>query len=286
MIGNHDFLVMKNILIPYNFSEVAINALNYTKQLFKGVEATIYLLDVYVSQPSELLSEEKNDKWFNEMDDEIENELKYLIEVLNREESSFTFEKLVASNSLTKAVVNAIKDKNIDVVVTGTKGAKSLAETFIGTNTMKMITAINDCPLIVVPMNYKYKPLHQIVFSTNYKRQYSAKELQFLVSLSALKKCLVEVVNLSEESFLTENQQKHKVRLREMLQDLNVVYKKIDWEGSETSTIEKHIDETDSELLVLINHKYNFFNRLLEENVIKKSAFHSKIPILILPEIT
>jgi len=37
--------------------------------------------------------------------------------------------------------------------------------------------------------------------------------------------------------------------------------------------------------LVLINHKYNFFNRLLEENVIKKSAFNSKIPVLILPEI-
>nr|WP_299035526.1 universal stress protein [uncultured Tenacibaculum sp.] len=275
---------MKNILIPYNFSEAAINALNYTKQLFKGVEATIYLLDVYISQPSELLSDEKNDKWFNEMDDEIEDELKYLLEVLNREESSFTYKSLVTSNSLTKAVTKTIEENNIDVVVTGTKGAKSLAETFIGTNTMKMINTVN-CPLIVVPMNYKYKPVHQIVFSTNYKRFYSKKELQFLINLSLIKKSGLEVVNLSEETFLTENQQKNKVKLRELLQGLNVTYKKIDWEGSETQTIEKHIDETQSELLVLLNHKYNFFNRLLEENVIKKSAFHSKIPILILPEI-
>lgn len=275
---------MKNILIPYNFSEAAINALNYTKQLFKGVEATIYLLDVYISQPSELLSDEKNDKWFNEMDDEIEDELKYLLEVLNREEGSFTYKSLVTSNSLTKAVTKTIEEKNIDVVVTGTKGAKSLAETFIGTNTMKMINTVN-CPLIVVPMNYKYKPVHQIVFSTNYKRFYSKKELQFLINLSLIKKSGLEVVNLSEETFLTENQQSNKVKLRELLQDLNVTYKKIDWEGSETQTIEKHIDETQSELLVLLNHKHNFFNRLLEENVIKKSAFHSKIPILILPEI-
>ncbi|WP_028890633.1 universal stress protein [Tenacibaculum sp. 47A_GOM-205m] len=276
---------MKNILIPYNFSEAAINALNYTKQLFKGVEATIYLLDVYVSQPSELLSDEKNDKWFNEMDNEIEDELKYLLEVLNREESSFTYKSLVASNSLTKAVTKTIEEKNIDVIVTGTKGAKSLAETFIGTNTMKMINAIENCPLIVVPMNYKYKPLGQIIFSTNYKRSYVKNELQFLINLSLVKKCGLEVVNLSEETFLTENQQRNKVKLRELLQDLNVTYKKIDLEGSETQTIEKHIDETQSELLVLLNHKHNFFNRLLEENVIKKSAFHSKIPILILPEI-
>ncbi|WP_428740844.1 universal stress protein [Tenacibaculum sp.] len=276
---------MKNILIPYNFTEAAINALNYTKQLFKGIEANIYLLDVYVSQPSELLSDEENEKWFDEMDNEIEDELKYLLDVLKREESTFNYQYLVESNSLTKAINKIIDEKNIDVVVTGTKGAKSLAETFIGTNTMKMINAIDSCPLIVVPMDYKYKSLHQIVFSTNYKRQYSTKELQFLINLSVVKKCLLEVVNLSEENFLTENQQRNKVKLREILQDLNVTYRKIDWEGSETLTIEKHIDETESELLVLINHKYNFFNRLLEENVIKKSAFHSKIPILILPEI-
>ncbi|CAM1353540.1 MULTISPECIES: universal stress protein [Tenacibaculum] len=277
---------MKNVLIPYNFSEAAINALNYTKQLFKDVEVTIYLLDVYISQPSELLSDQENEKWFNEMDNEIEDELKYLIEVLRRENTSFNYEYVVESNSLTKAVTKTIEEKSIDVVIAGTKGAKSLAETFIGTNTMKMINVVNRCPILVVPMNYKYKPLHQIVFSTNYKRLFTAKELQFLINLTTIKRCILEVVSLSEENFLSENQQRNKVKLRELLQDVNVTYKKIDWEGSETLTVEKHIKENDSELLVLINHKYNFFNRLLEENVIKKSAFHSKIPMLILPEIS
>ncbi|MDP2542437.1 MULTISPECIES: universal stress protein [Tenacibaculum] len=277
---------MKNVLIPYNFSEAAINALNYTKQLFKDVEVTIYLLDVYISQPSELLSDQENEKWFNEMDNEIEDELKYLIEVLRRENTSFNYEYVVESNSLTKAVTKTIEEKSIDIVIAGTKGAKSLAETFIGTNTMKMINVVNRCPILVVPMNYKYKPLHQIVFSTNYKRLFTAKELQFLINLTTIKRCILEVVSLSEENFLSENQQRNKVKLRELLQDVNVTYKKIDWEGSETLTVEKHIKENDSELLVLINHKYNFFNRLLEENVIKKSAFHSKIPMLILPEIS
>ncbi|CAM1368646.1 Nucleotide-binding universal stress protein, UspA family [Tenacibaculum sediminilitoris] len=276
---------MKNILIPYNFSEAAINALNYTKQLFKGVEVTIYLLDVYISQPSELLSDEENEKWFNEMDNEIEDELKYLTDVLRREDTSFNYDYTVASNSLTKAITKTIKEKNIDVVIAGTKGAKSLAETFIGTNTMKMINAVKECPILVVPMHYKYKPVHQIVFSTNYKRSFTVNELQFLMKLSTIKKCMLEVVNLSEENFLSENQQRNKVKLRELLQELNVIYKKLDWKESETLTLENHIEETNSELLVLINHKYNFFNRLLDENVIKKSAFHSKIPILILPEI-
>ncbi|WGH75209.1 universal stress protein [Tenacibaculum tangerinum] len=276
---------MKNILIPYNFSGAAINALNYTKQLFKEVEVNICLLNVYVSQPSEMLSDEENEKWFNEMDNEIEEELKYLIDVLKREGANFNYDYVVASNSLTKAVKNTVREKNIDVIIAGTKGAKGLAETFIGTNAMKIINTINECPILVVPMHYKYKPLHQIVFSTNFKRKFTIKELQFLINLCVLKKCMLEVVSLSEENFLSENQQRNKVKLRELLQELNVVYEKLDWKDSETITLEEHIEETESELLVLINHKHNFFNRLLDENVLKKSAFHSKIPILILPEI-
>ncbi|TYP98876.1 nucleotide-binding universal stress UspA family protein [Tenacibaculum adriaticum] len=276
---------MKNILIPYDFSETAINALNYTKKLFENHRANIYVLGVYISTPSEILNTEYNDRWFNEIDDSIEDELNYLIEVLNNnKESNLNFSAIVKSESIINAIKSAIKEKQIDLVVTGTKGAHSLVETFIGTNTINMINHINECSILVVPTNYKYKSLHQIVFSTNYKRPFNLKELKTLIELSIIKGCSIEVVNLSVEDFFTDNQRKNKVKLRELFQDLNVDYKKIDWQDSETKTLENHIEEIESELLVLINHKHNFFNRLIEENVIKKSAFHSKIPLLILPE--
>ncbi|APG64590.1 hypothetical protein LPB136_04055 [Tenacibaculum todarodis] len=277
---------MKNILIPYDFSNTAINALNYTKKMFDGLEVNIFLLDVYISNPSEMMSDEKNDIYFNEIDNEIEDELKYLVDVLQKEKNNFSYEYVVKSNTLTKAVVNTIQEKNIDLVVTGTKGTKSLAETFIGTNTMKIINANNLCPVLVVPTDYKFLNFNQIVFSTNYKRAFNTKELGYLNWLTTFKKCKLEVVNLAEESFLSTKQQTNKENLKVILSNLNVEYKKLEWAASETNTIEKHIEITKSQLLVLINHKYTFFNQFLEENVVKKAAFHSKIPLLILPEIS
>lgn len=275
---------MKNILIPYDFSESAINALNYTKKLFEGFKMNIYLLDVYISKPSNFLTEEENKEWFDQMDDGIESELKYLLEVLDNEESSFNYEGVVKAESLINAMKSTIEDKDIDFIITGTKGVKSLTETFIGSNTLRMINKINNCSILAVPEKYKYKPLHQIVFSTNFKRPFTTKELKTLIQLSILKDCDIEVVNLSDEALLTHKQQVHRVQLRKIFQDLGVTYKKLDWVDSETSTLESHIENTESQMLVLVNHKYNFFSRLTEENVIKKSAFQSKIPLLVLPE--
>ncbi len=276
---------MRHILIPYDFSEEAINALNYTKKLFKGLDICIYLLDVYIAEKPHLLSSEKSKDWFNEMDNEIEEESKYLVNILNKENENFKYQFIIKSNSLIKAIKEVVIDNKIDLIISGTKGAKSLKETFIGTNTMSIINSISTCPLLMVPTNYKHKLLHQIIFSTNYKRPFNNRELKLLLQLSILKDCPIEVINLSEEYTLSAKQKAHKIQLREIFKDLGVEYKKIDWDESETTTLENYITRTKSELLVLINHKHNFFNRLLEENVIKKSAFHSKIPMLILPEL-
>lgn len=275
---------MKNILIPYDFSQAAINALNYTKKLFEGSSINIFLLDVYIGERSYLLNEDYNEEWFSQMDDEIEDELKYLVDILNREEKGFTYHSIVDSNSLTNAIKESILDDKIDLIICGTKGAKSLAQTFIGTNTLKIINSINSTPIIVVPTDYKFKVIDRIIFSTNYKRNFNKIELHTLIKFSKMKQCSVEIVNLSIEEALTNKQRTHKVKLRELLQNVNTTFKKLNWEESESYTLQKYVEESNGQLLVFINHHYNFFNRLLNEDVIRKITFNSSIPLLILPE--
>lgn len=38
-------------------------------------------------------------------------------------------------------------------------------------------------------------------------------------------------------------------------------------------------------MISLVNHKYNFLYRLTRENIVKKVAFNSELPILMLPEL-
>ena len=276
---------MKNILIPYDFSEAAINALNYTKKIFEGNKINVFLLDVYIGERSYLLSEEHNQEWFSQMDDDIEDELSYLVGILNEEENGFTYHSIVDSNSLTNAVKEAIEKEKIDLVISGTNGAKSLAQTFMGTNTIKIINSIDTTPVLVVPTSYKYKPIDRVIFSTNFKKTYTKEELETLIAICKMKQCEVEVVNLSVEEALTDNQKNHKNILKDLLGEVNSSFKKLDWNDSETKTIQTHIEASHGQLLVFINHHYSFFNKLLNENVIKKITFSSSIPLLILPEL-
>lgn len=278
---------MKNVLIPIDLSDNSINALNYAQALLKNVPVNFYLLGVYISNKSILLGDDYNKEWLNEMDNNVTENIKALAQKHNNKGNlKHSFKAITQASSLLDAIKKAIQEKGIDLIVSGTKGASGLKEIFIGTNTLKFINSINNCPILVIPSNYKFNKLHQVVFSTNYKRGFNSNELKVLINIALIHKAVIEVVQLTEENYLTETQKINKTQLQGYLEDFEFVFNKLDWEGSETETIKNHVENTNSELLALINHKHNFFYKLTEENVIKKASFYSKIPLLILPEIS
>ena len=277
---------MKNVLIPIDFSESSINALNYAEAFFKNISVNFYLLGVYISSPSKLMGDDYNEDWLAEMDDSITEDLNFLAK--NRNDKSdlhHNFKAITKADSLINAIKKVITDKDIRLVISGTKGASGLKEIFIGSNTLKMINHINTCPVLVIPTDYEFMGLHQIVFSTNYKRTFSTPELKSLLQIAIMHKAHIEVVQLISEGFLNDIQKKNKAELQGFLEDFDFNFTKLDWEDSETKTIQEHTKNSKSELLAFINHKHNFFNRLTEENVIKKISFHSNIPLLVIPSI-
>lgn len=272
------------VLIPFDFSNVAVNAVNYALALLKEQNATFVLLNIYEGYPSRLLGDDYNEDWFETIDDTIEDGLKAVVQHYQKTTSkAHQFTAITRVGELIEGVQNTVTNEGVAIIVTGTKGAKGLSEIFIGTHTVKMINAITNCPIFVVPKNYTYMPLHQITFSTNFKRPSSKEELHFLMYLCQLKNVSLEIVSLIADDVLSDKQVDNKVRLQAILGSITFWTKKIDWDDSETKTIEAHIKETKSELLVLVNHKHNFFYKLTEEDVVQKSAFHSEIPLLILP---
>lgn len=276
---------MQNILIPYDFSDTAENALNYAISLFENEPINFTLLNVYISNKSTLLNEEYNEEWFSEMDNESEENMRSIVSQCNLKTDHHIFKGIVKANSFIDALKETIRKEKIDLILTGTQGAHTFSEVFIGTNTLKIIRYTENIPILAVPYNYTYVPLHQIVFSTNFNRPFKTVELKPMIHLGFKKNSLLEVVFLSDETYLSDRQKENKKQIEQILDGFEVDFKKIEWIGSETATIESHVENSKSELLVLINHRQNFFNRLTQENVIKKVTFHSKVPLLILPEI-
>jgi len=278
---------MKNVLIPVDFSDISINTIDYAEAFFKNIPVNFYLLGVYVSSPSTLLSDDYNEDFLSKMDDDVSKDLDQLTKKCNnKSDLKHNYYALTMADSLVNSVKYVVNKKEINLIVSGTKGARGFKETFIGSNTLKMINSVENCPILVVPNAYRFRGIHQIVFSTNYKRRFNIQELKGLIKIAVMHKSLIEVVQLTSEDFLNDIQKRNKLELQGYFEDFEFSINKIDWEDSETITIQNHIQNKDSDLLALIKHKHNFFSRLTEENVIKKVSFYSLIPILILPEMS
>jgi nucleotide-binding universal stress UspA family protein len=273
---------MKHILLPFDFTETAENALVYAISLFEDSEITFHLLHVYEAKQSQLLSQERGNNWFDQMDDQAEVKLKDHVRELNETTSdNHTFKGIVKSDSIVKAIETVLSGTEIDLIISGTRGARGKSDVFLTTRTLSMIHRIRQCPILVVPFDYEYSPVQKVVFSTNFKKLISPKEIKPIVDIATLHDAHIEVVNLSEEQYLTTLQKENKQNIETLLSSFDHSFQKLEWSDSEAHTLTTYLKSSNSQLLCFVNHKYNFFYKLLQEDVIKKASFYSEVPVLI-----
>ena len=95
-----------------------------------------------------------------------------------------SFEIILSSENLVDAINRTIKTHNINMVVMGTKGASKAKEIFFGSNTVKVIKKIKNCPILIVPDEFNFVEPKQIAFPTDYNRLYDDKVLNPLKNIS------------------------------------------------------------------------------------------------------
>ncbi|SRR6056297_347625 len=278
---------MKRILIPTDFSENALNALHYAKTLVKNSPCTFYLLNVFHMNPALLVSEEYNAELTDAYLRESENGLAKLLSETEgqNKNSEHHFKTISESNTIVQAINRIVALEYIDFIIMGTTGAKGAIEVFLGSNAVRVIKGVNDCPVLVVPKDYSLKPPKQIVFSTNFNHEFCKKELEPLLVLAKLWNAKLKIVQLMQEDFLDDWQKANKERIKQLFTGLEHSFHKINYTSSETDAVRDFVKQSQSDMISLVNHKHNFFRRFTEENVVKKVSFDSPVPVLILPEL-
>ncbi|WP_299260206.1 universal stress protein [uncultured Aquimarina sp.] len=277
---------MKHILIPIDFSDNAYNALIYAKTLFSDHSATFYLLNVYISNPSHLLSSEQNTSTLDEMSGNEGQDLKDFLNIAKKENNNnlHSYEIISKTGALVKVINTAVISNKIDYIVMGTKGAEGSKEVFLGSNTVKVINGIENCPLLVVPQNFVPKSPSMIAFSTNFKRTFVKEELAPLIDIAITNNSKINIARIMQEEYLTTHQKENKETLKKLFNDLDYIFCKIDVETSETKALKDFAMQTECDLISLVHHKQNFFEKLVQEDVVDKISFNSPLPLLILPE--
>ncbi|WP_420572902.1 universal stress protein [Kordia sp.] len=275
---------MTNILLPTDFSENAWSAIIYTLKLYKNETCRFYLLNSAKLKASRMAS--FSNKLLTTMQENAKNDLLHLKERIEKTNANnnHEFEVIMSIGSLDDAIEACVAKYSIDLIVMGTKGATGAKEILFGSNTSKIFKKVKNCPVLAVPNNYEFVVPNQIGFSSDFNRFCDAKELHYLKKLADLYNSKIRVMHINEKERLDENQENNADILKQYLKAYEHSFHWIPNYASKATSIHDFIDELGIDILAMINYSHSFIDSMLREPVIKKIAFHLKVPFLVIPE--
>ncbi|GMN11750.1 universal stress protein [Croceitalea sp. MTPC9] len=280
---------MKKIVLPTDFSENAWNAIFTGLKLYADTECEFYVLHSYEPHMPNMLARKGQQRLgliYDSLSKYSTGELDRILEYLSKNHGNpnHSFKTLSKSGTLEETLQHMATTKDIDLIVMGTQGASGLKEVFMGSNTVKILKKIKDCPILVVPAGYNFQRLKTLAFPTDFTRTFEKFELLPLIELAKLWKAKVRIVRVADEPGLKDIQQANMKILEERLNMISYTYEDAEFHANVSGSIEKYVQETEIELIAMIRYHHTFWEKIIGEPVVKKIAFHSHVPLLMLPE--
>ncbi|MEX0998301.1 MAG: universal stress protein [Flavobacteriaceae bacterium] len=276
---------MKKIILPTDFSENAYNAISYALQLFKEEECTFYLLNTYT--PVLYDSEYMYQNQLLSLDEIYSsNSKKGLRRLEKRIKKEFNnpkhkIEKLSVFNFLTDEINDQVEEKNINLVVMGTKGATGAQEILFGTQTIHTIKKAK-CPVLAIPSDYDFKSLKNILLPSDLSIGFRENQLEILKSIATINKASIHILHVMLDAELTKVQKEGKATLATYFKDNSVKFHFVGDRDIQEAISEFQKDQ-EIDLLSMINNKHSFFENLFFKPVVHKIGFHVKLPFLVIP---
>ncbi len=172
---------MKNILIPFDFSEVSKNALEYAVN-FADKDPTINLFLLNISEgDSDVKAIEQNFKKITK---------KYKKPLFPE------IHTLVRSGELVPSIIRLQKELKVDLIIMGTRGAEATDEN-IATTTSRLVQQA-DLPVLVIPERYRKFRLNTIILSMGNEKIPDRSPLYVLLDVSRKHNAQVHVLTIQQ----------------------------------------------------------------------------------------
>jgi len=278
---------MTRILLPTDFSKNSLTAIRYGLTLYKDIKCTFYLLNSYmppVYHTEYLMGSPAQIGLGDIVQENSMTNLETLKKKLQKdfENPLHTFITHSALNVLSSEVTRTVEEERIDLVIMGTQGATGATEILFGTNTVHVIKNAK-CPVLAIPSGFKYEAPEQILFPTDYEVELDKDILSELLKIVHKHGSLINIMHVFTGFDLNPIQQKNKETLEKVLTK-NALFHEVSSNEIITAINAFQLKQKIN-LLVMVQNKHTFFERLFIEPVIKKIGFHVTVPFMVIPQL-
>ena len=277
---------MTKILVPFDFSEQAQNALDFSIALagkFDSIDVSV--LNV-VEVPStsgfqtmgggEMVPDMDNQIFFIELVDKRKEQFKALKD--KYAESNFSLSTKIVLGNAYQSISSAIAEEEPDLVVMGSKGSSGLEEILIGSNTEKVVRNAH-CPVLTVKAATDPNKFKKIVFASDFRE--SQDELADRIK--ALQKWfdadLYLVIINTPGSFETTRESASRIKLFANRYEIEHAVAEIYNSNSEEEGIVEFAEDIDADLIAMATHGRTGLAHLLTGSIAEDVVNHAKRPV-------
>jgi len=277
---------MKNILLPTDFSKNSWNAIEYAIRFYKDDTCTFYLLNVggFISiiTDTPYIPDYKvlEAAYIHPAKIKLRKILKRIsLELPTIKKHQFYI--LAEYSYLIDSIRKHVKEKKIDIIVMGSKGASGFKEKIVGSNSGNVITKV-ACTTLMVPEFAEYKDLKEIAFPTDFVQHFNVKTLAPISEIIEKTAAFLRVIHITkQEAILNRDQQNNKNLLEDVLYNQNysfhnLINKKVE------DAVQSFVESSDIDMIVMVAKNLNYFQQLFFHSKAEKISYHTKVPFLVL----
>lgn len=205
---------IKKILLPIDFSETSLLAIEHGAFMAKLYKADLVLLHVLEKswQNFSIVAPEIKFELPSNIMSVIEARLKELGEKI-RKEYGVSSTVISTEGNICDEIVALSKNDGIDLVVMGTHGSSGFEEIFIGSNSYKVVT-LSECPTLTVQTHARRVGFAEIclpIDNSNHSRQ----KINHAVAIAKKYGARLNIVGLLDEAD-AEDEAKFKIKIEQV----------------------------------------------------------------------
>lgn len=261
---------MQTVIVPVDFSETSHNAAHYAVKLLTGRHGVNMILHhVYekASHSSEALQK------LESLKEELLASGHVKISLLNEEGTDFITE-----------LEKLARHQQADLIIMGITGRSAIGQTFIGSNTLKMVDK-KVCPILIIPPGSRFKDVTNVLLTSDFKNVKSSTPSVPIKKILKAFKPNLHVLNVDSEHYvaLTEEYQAEREQLKTMFNEFNPEFYFMGLYDVDEA-INQFAQDKNIDFIIVIHKEQTLVSKLFVKSHTKLLAYHSSIPVLALHE--
>lgn len=271
---------MKNVLIPVDFSKASRDAAQYGVSLAKIFDAEVTFINVTL--PTIMVEDSVLASVMITQAEILENNKQLMqeeVEALSKNYPS-KITGLVQEGFPADVIEAMAKVKNADLIVMGMKG-KGRSNSVFGSATTAIIRK-STFPVFVIPENADYKPISSITFASDFDANIEMGRYTLLLDLAKKFNSQVNILHVQKKNAsLKTDMAIGKMRTSLAFSKLNHRFYTINERNVEEG-INQFIEKTPTDILAMVAHRHNLFERMFGKVHTRAMSYQTKIPLLVL----